>query len=118
MASSVIYEEKWYKKAWRPALAFVYAGIVIFDFIIMPTIIELTNKTITNEQAVVLALKFTDPIIQVQSLQSFTAKRTWNPLTLLGGGMFHLSFGVLLTGAAITRGLEKKQHAINGIIIN
>lgn len=114
MVDATEHTEQWYKKIWRPMMAFVYAGIVVFDFVVMPIIIESSNSAISNQQAVELALKFQDSTAQVQSLQSFTVKRSWNPLTLMGGGMFHLAFGALLTGAAVTRGMEKKQHAANG----
>jgi len=106
--------EPWYKKMWRPMLAGTYIIIVVFDFLIMPIVVEQYNAKETNTSAVELALKFKEPTAQIQALKMFAEKRTWNPLTLLGGGLFHLAFGALLTGAAVTRGLEKKQHAANG----
>lgn len=106
--------EPWYKKMWRPMLAGTYIVIVIFDFMIMPVVIEKFNEKESNSVAVELALKFTDPAAQVQALKIFAEKRTWSPLTIMGGGLFHLAMGALLTGAAVTRGLEKKQHAANG----
>jgi len=116
MTEKIINEHP-FKKYWRPAAATVYLIICIFDFIIMPSIIEISNTKITNQQAITLALKFNDSASQMQSLSVFMEKRTWNPLTLLGSGFFHLSFGALLTGSAITRGLEKKQHASNGKVM-
>lgn len=106
--------EKWYKKAWRPTCAFVYLTIVIFDFIIMPSIIEMNNNKETNIIAVELALRFENPSAQVQALAIFTQRREWKPLSLGGSGMLHLAFGAILTGAAVTRGLEKRAHADNG----
>jgi hypothetical protein len=44
---------------------------------------------------------------QPEFIRTILAPRTWTPLTLQGGGLFHLSFGAILTGAAYTRGLEK-----------
>lgn len=113
-----IYKEAWYKKIWRPCMAAVYAVIVLFDFVVMPLTMEIFNENKSDIQAVELALRFEDPTVQVQALQTFTEKRSWSALTLMGGGMFHLAFGALLTGSAITRGLEKRQHANHGRVMN
>lgn len=106
------------KKYWRPMAAVVYLLICIFDFVIMPSIVEASNTKASNQQAVELALKFAEPAAQIQALQAFTEKRAWNPLTLLGGGLFHISFGAIIGVSAWTRGMEKKQHAANGIFMN
>lgn len=113
-----VYKEAWYKKVWRPCMAAVYAIIVLFDFVVMPLTMEIFNETKSNIQAVELTLKFEDPTVRIQALQTFTEKRSWSALTLMGGGMFHLAFGALLTGSAITRGLEKRQHANHGRVMN
>ena len=111
-------EESWYKKMWRPMLAGTYILLVIFDFLIMPIVIEVANtRESSNAQAVELALKFKDPTSQIQALKTFAENRVWSPLTLMGGGMFHVAFGALLTGAAVTRGMEKKEHASNGVVL-
>jgi len=114
MDDAAEHTEGWYKKYWRPMLAAVYAVIVVFDFLVMPIILEINNTKYTAQQAVELSLQYTDASAQTSALSIFTNTRTWNPLTLMGGGMFHLAFGALLTGAAVTRGMEKKQHAENG----
>ncbi len=52
-----------------------------------------------------------DAIVFADTLaKSNQAQRQWNPLTLLGAGMFHLAFGALLTGGAVTRGFAKKSE--------
>ena len=112
-----MYKEAWYKKVWRPCMAAVYALIVIFDFIVMPIAMEISNEAVSNREAVELALMFEDPNVRVQALETFTEKRSWNALTLMGGGMFHIAFGALLTGAAVTRGMEKRQHASHGRVM-
>lgn len=114
----VVHTEPWYKKVWRPMLATIYAAIVVFDFMIMPFMIEQFNEKENNRVAVELALKFKEPSVQIQALKAFSEKRSWSPLTLLGGGMLHVAFGALLTGAAVTRGLEKKEHASKGRFMN
>ena len=114
----IVHTEPWYKKVWRPMLAVVYALIVVFDFVVMPIIVEQNNQRTTDDKAVELALKFTESSSQIQALKTFAETRKWEPLTLMGGGMFHIAFGALLTGAAVTRGLEKKEHANKGAFMN
>ena len=114
----VEYKEPLYKKIWRPLLAITYIAIVLFDFVIMPVVMESINShESNNEKAVELALKFKDPSAQIQALKTFTTDRTWTPLTLMGGGLFHVAFGALLTGAAVTRGMERKEFASKGTLV-
>lgn len=98
---------KWYQQMWLPFAAITYVVICIFDFMIMPIYVTAHNSRIENIVVKQLqgkdAVTFADMIIK-----SNQAQRQWNPLTLLGAGMFHLSFGALLTGGAVTRGFAKK----------
>lgn len=43
-----------------------------------------------------------DVTVQLQLIEAAT--QGYEPFTLRGSGLFHLAFGALLTGAAITRG--------------
>ena len=77
--------ETWLQTKWRPITAVVYLVICITDFILFPILwsfflyfIEATDKSIA-----------------------------WDPLTLKGAGLFHLSFGAILGVSAYTRGQEK-----------
>jgi hypothetical protein len=63
---------RWFVSYWRPVMAWVYCIVVLFDFIIAP----IGNIIITH--------LFGLPYIE------------WQPLTLQGGGVFHLSFGAIL----------------------
>jgi hypothetical protein len=100
---------KWYQQLWLPIAAFTYLGICIFDFVLMPVYTAAHNSKVENAMLKVIeakdAVTFTDTIVK-----SNQASRQWNPLTLLGGGMFHLAFGSLLTGGAVTRGFAKKEE--------
>ncbi len=100
--------DKWYQKWWRPCVAFVYLGILILDFAVMPIIYELDRPD--PAVAVTLALQFENPGAQVQALQTLQAQRNWAPITILGGGLFHIAMGAILAGSAITRGMEKRQR--------
>ncbi len=104
----LLIEDKWYQKWWRPCVAFVYLGILILDFAVMPIIYELDRPD--PAAAVTLALQFENPGAQVQALQTLQAQRNWQPITILGGGLFHVAMGAILAGAAITRGMEKRQR--------
>jgi hypothetical protein len=103
--------EAWYVRLWRPLVAFIYLVICVFDFVAMPIIYEVYNEKLSPNTAVVEALKFKDAAAQVQVLQTLSNKRTWTPLTLGAGGLFHLAFGAIITGSAVTRGMEKTQRA-------
>lgn len=102
-------DNKWYQRMWLPVAAYVYILICVFDFMIMPIYVTAHNSRIENEVFRELngkdALPLADMIIKANQ-----AQRQWNPLTLLGAGMFHISFGALLTGGAVTRGFAKKSE--------
>lgn len=78
-------EENWLQKKWRPLSAMVYLGICVFDFVIFPMLWA-------------VFLVYTN---------SAEKSLMWDPLTLKGAGMFHLSFGAILGVSAFTRGQEK-----------
>jgi len=80
-------EAKWFKQYWRPAMAWQYLAVCLFDFIIAPT-------------ALTAILIFTS--------QPYIA---WAPLTLTVGGLYHISMAVILGVAAWSRGQEK----LNGV---
>jgi hypothetical protein len=71
--------EDWMNKKWRPAMGWMYFVVCITDFIIFP----------------VLWASF------------YSNLGTWDPLTLKGGGLFHVAMGAVLGIAAWSRGREK-----------
>ena len=75
--------EDWVNRKWRPAMAWTYIAICIFDFILGP----------------ILNWRFFGA-----SDQTFAA---WKPLTMSDGGMFHIAMGAILGITAWTRGQEK-----------
>lgn len=102
-------DSKWYQSVWLPFAAGTYILICLFDFIIMPVYVTAHNSRIENAVFKTLdakdAASFADTLAKANQ-----AQRQWNPLTLIGAGMFHLSFGALLTGGAVTRGFAKKSE--------
>lgn len=101
--------ESWYKQIWQPAAFFIYLLICVFDFFLMPAIYEARKPKI--EDMINLTLKYQEPSSQVQALTTLIRNQnSWTPITLEGGGLFHMAFGAILTGAAITRGMERTER--------
>lgn len=98
--------EYFMKTYWRPAMAWTYMIICVFDFLIMPTWVEKT--TIKPEHAIELAKKMPEKD-QVMALQVLTKESVWNPLTLRENGFFHIAMMAVLGVAAWTRGREKEE---------
>lgn len=69
--------ESWLKQYWRPAVAWQYFAVCIFDFIIFP------------------------------ALFMYFTQQQWDPITLKEGGFYHLSMAAIIGVAAWTRGQEK-----------
>jgi len=88
------------EEGWKSLMAVIYAIICIFDFIIVPSFMGMAQKsqadTLDLTQLVTL-----DPAVQIQLLKSLVVQH--EPFTLRGAGMFHLAFGALLTGSAISK---------------
>ena len=76
--------EDWMTSKWRPMMAMTYMATIWFDFIVGPI-----NFNV---------LQYYNPGQAVTS---------WTPLTLQGGGLYHLAMGGILGIAAYTRGKEK-----------
>lgn len=80
-------KEDWMQKRWRPAMGWMYMTVCIFDFIIFPilfTVVQFWEVEAVND-----------------------AFRQWEPLTLIGGGLFHLAMGAVLGISSWSRGQEK-----------
>lgn len=106
-------KEQWYQRVWRPSAAATYLIICIFDFIVMPIIVEYHTSDV-NYEAFDKIYKLESSDAQVAAINRLDlGGREWKPLTLQGGSTFHLAFGALLTGAAVTRGLEKRSKIEN-----
>lgn len=84
-------QEDWMTTKWRPMMAVTYMATIWFDFVIGPIIFN---------------------ILQYWNLGQ--AVTSWTPLTLQGGGLYHISMGAILGIAAWTRGKEKIATIENG----
>jgi hypothetical protein len=80
-------KEDWLQNRWRPAIAWLYMAVCAFDFIIGPiffTIVQFWETAVAND-----------------------AFRQWAPMTLQGGGLFHISMCAVLGVSAHGRTQEK-----------
>ena len=91
MSDSEKKKEDWMNSKWRPMMGWMYMGVCIFDFVIAPVLWSL-----------------------VQALFHGGVNVQWQPLTLQGAGLFHISMGAVLGLAAYGRTQEKLAGANNG----
>ena len=91
MSESEKQKEDWMNSKWRPMMGWMYMGVCIFDFVLAPVLWS-TAQAIFHGG------------VNVQ----------WQPLTLQGAGLFHISMGAVLGLAAYGRTQEKLAGANNG----
>lgn len=90
MSASEKKKEDWMNSKWRPMMGWIYMMTCITDFILFPVLWSL---------------------LQAVMKQPVTA---WQPITLQGAGLFHLSMGAIIGIAAFGRTQEKLAGANNG----
>jgi len=76
-------EPYWIKNYWRPAIAWQYFAVCLFDFLLAP----IMNAIISG-------------VFGFDYVQ-------WDPLTLKESGFYHMAMGAIIGASAWTRGLEK-----------
>jgi len=85
---------------WKSVMAVIYAAICIFDFIIVASWRGISRADVLAGFEM-MQLTTLDPQVQIKLIDSLTYQH--QPFTLQGGGLFHLAFGALLTGSALSR---------------
>ena len=86
-------DEDWMTKKWRPMMAMMYMTCCLFDFALFPIMFTLVQ------------------FWEVQAAND--AFRQWVPITLQGGGLFHVAMGAVLGVSAYGRTQEKVAGASN-----
>ena len=86
---------------WRWAALSVYLLICFYDFLFVPVWYGLNRPNI--EQFMVIINSTEHVLVQMELMQKLTGQHS--PFTLMGGGLFHLAFGAILTGSAV--GMKK-----------
>lgn len=80
--------EDWVNKKWRPVMGWMYMVVCITDFVVFPVLWSL-----------------------LQALSHGQVNSQWQPVTLQGAGLFHISMGAVLGIAAYGRTKEKLEGA-------
>ena len=81
-------KEDWMNSKWRPMMGWMYMFVCFFDFVLAPVMWSL-----------------------LQSIFHGSVQTQWQPLTLQGAGLFHISMGAVLGIAAYGRTQEKLNGA-------
>lgn len=95
-------EDSWVGIYWRPAAAVIYLFICVFDFVAVPTYLGLGGEPLKE---IILAVK--DLPSDTQTIVLNHKLSSWEPLTLKGGGLFHVAFGAILGATVWSRGQER-----------
>jgi hypothetical protein len=80
-------QEDWMTKKWRPMMAMMYMTCCLFDFALFPIMFTVVH------------------FWEIQAAND--AFRQWVPITLQGGGLFHVAMGAVLGVSAYGRTQEK-----------
>ena len=81
---------------WRWTALCVYLVICLYDFMVVPIWYGLNRPDLATFIEILNTVK--DPLIQLELMKKMTGQHS--PFTLMGGGIFHLAFGAILTGSA------------------
>lgn len=74
----------WMNTKWRPAMGWVYLIVCLCDFVIFPILWSI-----------------------LQAMSSGQVTSQWGPLSIQGGGLFHIAMGAVIGVAAYGRTQEK-----------
>lgn len=88
VAQDIADQEAWFNSRWRPAMAWQYLVVCLFDFMLAPIMMGIYSGITGDFHA-------------------------WEPLTIRGGGLYHLSMGAVVGVAVWSRGKEKMQSMLN-----
>ena len=93
---------------WRWTALNVYVAIFLFDFVIVPSYIGLTRPNPASYLEKLSELDDTMVRLEYLKIASQGVNRH-EPFTLTNGGIFHISFGALLTGSVFGMKTENKK---------
>ena len=81
---------------WRWSALILYLMICFYDFMFVPIWFGLNRPELATFIEILNTVE--DPLIQLELMKKMTGQHS--PFTLMGGGLFHLAFGAILTGSA------------------
>ena len=82
---------------WRWTALSIYLLICFYDFLFVPVWYGLNRPDISQFMDIINSTE--DTLVQMELMKKLTGQH--NPFTLMGGGLFLLAFGAILTGSAI-----------------
>ena len=82
---------------WRWTALIVYLLICFYDFMFVPIWYGLNRPDISEFMKIINSTN--EVLVQLELMKVRTGQHS--PFTLMGGGLFHLAFGAILTGSAI-----------------
>ena len=77
----------------------VYLFICLFEFVLVPVWYGFNRPEISGFIATMNTME--DTQLQMELMRKMTDHHS--PYTLMGGGLFHLSFGAILTGSVLNK---------------
>ena len=84
---------------WRNIVVTVYLIICIYDFMVVPIYYGIARMGLDLADYMSHLQEIEDPLVQMEYLKKLVSQH--EPFTLKGGGLFHLSFGAILTGSVM-----------------
>ena len=81
---------------WRWTALIIYLLICFYDFMFVPIWYGLNRPDISLFMEIINSTE--EPMVQMELMKKLTGQH--KPFTLMGGGLFHLAFGAILTGSA------------------
>ena len=91
MSESEKKKEDWMNSKWRPMMGWMYMVVCIFDFVMAPILWT-----------------------SIQALFHGGINTQWQPITLQGGGLFHVAMGAVIGISAYGRTKEKLEGVAGG----
>jgi|TARA_R110001583_G_scaffold46967_2_gene147118 hypothetical protein len=87
---------------WRGWALGFYLLICFYDFLFVPVWYGINRPDISQFMDIINST--TEPMVQMELMKKLTGQHS--PFTLMGGGLFHLAFGAILTGSAFAKNEE------------
>jgi len=78
----------------------IYLLICFYDFLFVPVWYGLNRPNIEEFMMIINSTEHV--LVQMELMTKLTGQH--DPFTLMGGGLFHLAFGAILTGSAVGMG--------------
>lgn len=100
--SGLDYAERWYQRAWRPSMAFIYMMLCVLDYGVRPMVNYFQAKEYDLPE-IIMNITDLDPAVQVQVL----SQSKQNVIDPILSEFVHLAFGAILGISAFSRGASK-----------